>query len=124
VKPQPEALSYLLRGRGLDSGASGGSAAAGLALGVGLTHRLGLLEPLEKLPLLNRIELDTEGSGDETQATLSGYLGERVYLKYGVGVYQPINELVVRLYLLSRLWVETVSGLENSADIYYSFDVE
>ena len=57
-------------------------------------------------------------------AVISGYIGDRVYLKYGIGVFEPINELTVRLYLLNRLWVEVVSGIEQSGDIYYSFDIE
>jgi translocation and assembly module TamB len=41
---------------------------------------------------------------------------------YGIDVDEPIHELTIRLFLMSRLGVETISGLENSADIYYSFD--
>lgn len=115
--PQPEKLSYLVRGRGLDSEASGG---LGLMIGTTLANSANVIEQLESFNLLSDIEID----GSDGQASISGYLGDRVYLKYGVGIDEPINELTVRLYLLSRLWLETVSSLENSADIYYSFDIE
>ncbi|TLU65244.1 hypothetical protein FE810_08080 [Thalassotalea litorea] len=121
--PQPEILSYITRGRGLDSN-SGGGAAVGVALASALTKTTPLQNVVQKLPLLTDVSLDAEVEGDITQATISGYLGERIFLKYGVGVYEPINELTVRLYLMSRLWLETVSGLENSADIYYSFEID
>ena len=123
IMEQNEVLSYLLRGRGLDAGASSG-AATGLALGVGLTNATGWLKQLDKLPLLNNVELDTQGSGEKTQATIGGYLGQRTYLKYGIGVFTPINELTVRFYLFNRIWVEAVSSIQNSVDLYYSFDVK
>ncbi|NQY49031.1 MAG: translocation/assembly module TamB domain-containing protein [Colwellia sp.] len=120
----PEMLSYLARGRGLDSGGGSSSAAASMLIGFGVTNSVGLFDQLEKIPLINNIAVDTEGEGDSTQATISGYIGNRVYLKYGIGVYEPINELTVRLFLLNRLWLEIVSGIEQSSDLYYSFDID
>ncbi len=120
---QPEILSYLIRGQGLDSG-TGNTAAVGIALGTTLTKAEHLNRLIQKLPLLHDISVNTEVDGDQAQATISGYLGERIYLKYGVGIYEPIDEITVRLYLLNKLWLETVSGIEKSADIYYSFDIE
>ncbi len=93
--------------------------AIGVVLGSAITNFSGVLTQIERLPLINRIEID----GDDKQASIAGYLGDQVYNKYGIGIIEPINELSVRFYLLSRLWVETVSGLENSVDIYYSFDI-
>jgi len=120
----PEMLSYLARGRGLDSGGGSSTAAASMLIGFGVTNSVGLFDQIEKIPLISNIAVDTEGEGDSTQATISGYVGNRVYLKYGIGVYEPINELTVRLFLLNRLWLEIVSGIEQSSDIYYSFDID
>ncbi len=119
-----EILSFLTRGRGLDGENSNANAAASMLIGIGLSNSTEIFKQLEKIPLINNITLDTEGSDDSTQAVISGYVGDRVYLKYGIGVFEPINELTVRLYLLNRLWIEVVSGLEQSGDIYYSFDIE
>lgn len=120
----PEILSYLVRGRGLDTDTDNSTTAAGLLVGMSITNNIGLFEQIEKLPLINNLAVDTEGVGDETQATVSGYVGNRVYLKYGIGVYEPINELTVRMYMFNRFWLEIVSGIEKSTDIYYSFDIE
>ncbi|MEM6582521.1 MAG: hypothetical protein AAF699_14680, partial [Pseudomonadota bacterium] len=60
---------------------------------------------------------------EDTAATLGGYIGKRLYLSYGVGIYEPINVLTARLYLQTRLWLEVVSQIENSVDLYYSFDI-
>jgi len=119
-----EILSFLTRGRGLDGENNNANAAASMLIGIGLSNSTQIFEQLEKIPLINNITLDTEGSDDNTQAVISGYVGDRIYLKYGIGVFEPINELTVRLYLLNRLWVEVVSGLEQSGDIYYSFDID
>jgi|GEM_PF-1288734 len=112
-------LSYLLRGQGLKSDAPDDSG-IGVALGAALANYSGILKQVEKLPLLNNVEIE----GDSNQVSIAGYVGERIYLKYGVGVNEPVNELTVRLFLMSRLWLETISGLEKSVDIYYSFDTD
>ena len=121
----PEMLSYLVRGRGLDAGTGNSSAAAAsILVGYGLNNSLGLFEQIEKIPLISNVSVDTEGEGDKTQATVSGYVGNRVYLKYGIGVYEPINELTVRMFVFNRFWLEIVSGIEHSSDLYYSFDID
>ncbi|SES67554.1 translocation/assembly module TamB domain-containing protein [Thalassotalea agarivorans] len=118
---QNEILSYLVRGRGLDSGTNN-AAAMGAVLATTINRAQGVQEALQEVPLLTDIQVGAEVDGDDAQATISGYLGERTYLKYGIGVIEPVNEITIRFYLLSRLWLETVSGLEDSADIYYSFE--
>ena len=122
--PESEAMSYLLRGRGLDQGAEADGAAMALSLGLGAVNRTGLVEGINKIPGLSDVTFNTDGDAENTTATVSGYVGERVYLAYGVGVYEPINVLTTRLYLQAQLWLEVVSSLESSVDIYYSFDID
>ncbi|TXS95660.1 hypothetical protein FV139_07265 [Parahaliea maris] len=121
---QAEALSYLVRGRGLDSGADADGTALALSLGTGIVNRSALVEGLNNLPGLNQVEFGAEGGAEDTAATVSGYIGERIYLSYGVGLYEPINVLTARLYLYTRLWLEVVSRLESSVDLYYSWDID
>ncbi|GGD49392.1 translocation/assembly module TamB domain-containing protein [Lacimicrobium alkaliphilum] len=126
---QSAILSYILRGRppGADSGDSSSMALVMAAnQGIDLTSSSGLTEALNEIPLLSDITLDTETdavSGDSL-ATVSGYIGERIYLKYGVGIIEPVNQVTVRFYLMNQLWLEAVSSLERSMDLYYSFEVE
>ncbi|GAB3306950.1 translocation/assembly module TamB domain-containing protein [Haliea atlantica] len=124
VTSQTEALSYLVRGRGLDAGGGTDGSALALSLGTGLINRSALVSGLNRLPGVSEIEFGTQGSEESTAATVSGYLGERLYLSYGVGLYEPVNVLTARLYLQTRLWLEVVSRLENSVDLYYSFDID
>ncbi len=122
--PQGETMSYLVRGRGLDSGADADGTALALSVGADVVNRSGIVAELNRLPLLSDVSFGASGGEDDTAATVSGYIGNRLYLAYGRGLYEPINELTARLYLQSRLWLEVVSRLENSVDLYYSFDID
>ena len=121
---QTEALSYLVRGRGLDAGASADGTAVALSLGTGVVNQSGVMSGINSIPGLSNVEFGAEGSADDTAATLGGFIGDRIYLSYGVGLYEPINVLTARFYLQTRLWLEVVSRLENSIDLYYSFDID
>jgi autotransporter translocation and assembly factor TamB len=117
-----ETLSYLIRGRGLDVGASADGTAMALSLGATALNQSGVLAPLNSIPGLSGVTLGAEGTDQDMAATISAYVGNRLYLSYGVGIYEPINALTARLYLRSRLWLEVVSRLESSFDLYYRFD--
>jgi len=125
VMPQGEMMSYLIRGRPADTGAGTEGTAAALSIGTGIVNQSSLLKELDRIPYVSNVEFGTQGSTDEDiAATVGGYIGERLYLSYGMGIYEPINVLTARLYLQTRLWLEVVSRLENSVDLYYSFDID
>lgn len=124
VRSERDTLSYLLRGRGPDAGAAVDGTAMALSLGASAINQSGALESLNAIPGLSGVSLGAEGSDDDMAATISAYVGERLYLSYGVGIYEPVNALTARLYLRSRLWLEVVSRLESSFDLYYRFDID
>ncbi len=127
-KEQAEILSYIIKGSGFSNGDDsndalmmGAALALGNQLGGGAMSEIGntATNLIEKFGF-NNVQLDTN---DDGQVAISGYIGEKLMVKYGVGVFNPGYELTVRYYLLSRLYLETVSGtLGQSLDIYYSFD--
>lgn len=121
---EQEVLSYIVRGKGFGDDGLTNPQSMAATVGVTALSTLGVSKPFEELPGISSVSLDTEGEGDETQVTISGYLGERIYLKYGIGVFEPINEVTVRLYLMNQLWLESVTGIEKSLDLYYSFFIE
>ncbi|MDG2274203.1 MAG: translocation/assembly module TamB domain-containing protein, partial [Halioglobus sp.] len=124
VMSRSQALSYLVRGRAVDVGAGSDGTAMALFLASGVVNRSALMTELNSIPGINNIAFGAEGAENDTTATLSGYLGQRIYLSYGIGFYEPINVLTARFYLRSRIWLEIVSSLENSLDLYYSFDID
>lgn len=121
-RSERETLSYLLRGRGPDAGAAADGTALALSLGASALNQSGALSSLNAIPGLSGVSLGAEGTEDDVAATISAYVGRRLYLSYGVGIYEPVNALTARLYLRSRLWLEVVSRLESSFDLYYRFD--
>lgn len=123
-RSERETLSYLLRGRGPDVGASADSTAMALSLGASAINQTGLLSAFNEIPGLSGVTLGAEGSDEDMAATVSAYVGNRLFISYGLGIYEPVNALTVRLYLRSRLWLEVVSRLESSLDLYYRFDLD
>ena len=89
-----------------------------------MINRTTLVSELNRIPGVNNVSFGADGSNDDTAATVSGFIGDRIYLSYGVGIYEPINVLIARIYLRTRLWLEVVSRLENSVDLYYAFDID
>jgi autotransporter translocation and assembly factor TamB len=122
--PREAQLSWLVRGRPPDAGASMDGTALALSVGASALNQTSLVRSLNRLPLLSNVALGTETGSNGTAATISGYVGDRLYLSYGMGLYEPVNTLTARLYLRARLWLEMVSALENSVDIYYRFDID
>jgi autotransporter translocation and assembly factor TamB len=123
VMEHTEAMSFLIRGRGLDAGAAADGTALALSMGASVVNQSGVLAELDRLPLISGVQFGSEGSADDTAATVSGYIGDRIYISYGIGIYEPITVLTARLYFSARLWLEVVSRLENSVDLYYSFEI-
>lgn len=121
---QEEALSYLVLGRPLVAANAEGSdnnlvlAAAAIKLGArggaGLTSGIGNVLGIQDL------SLDAEGSGDDTQVKVSGYLSPSLYLSYGVGVFTPVNTITLRYQIRPRLYLEALSSLENAIDLFYN----
>lgn len=121
---QSEAMSYLIWGRPPDSGNTGDGTALALSLAGTVVNRSGLVSTINEVPGISNVSFGAEGSEADTAATVSGYVGERLYLSYGIGIYEPVNVLTARFFLRTRLWLEVVSRLENSLDLYYSFDLD
>ncbi|MCL2919734.1 autotransporter assembly complex protein TamB [Shewanella litorisediminis] len=129
-KEQAEILSYILKGKSFASNDSGDNNAlmVGAALSLGSSLSGGAMSNIgstatslvEKFGFSN-VQLD---ANDDGRVAISGYIGENLMVKYGVGVFNPGYEMTVRYYLLSQLYLETVSGtVGQSLDIYYSFDL-
>ena len=118
---ESERLSYLLRGKGLqatgdENGMNSLLVAGAVNLGGGVVSNLG-----ETLGLSD-VSLDTAGSGDQTQVTLSAYLLPGLQLQYGVGVFSPIAEFKLRYELMPRLYLQAMTGLAQAVDIFYRFE--
>lgn len=121
--PDDEALSYLIRGRPLSAEGDGAEAMmASAALGLGVRGASGIVSGLGEALGVEDLEVEAVGEGDDAQVVIGGYLNPRLYLSYGVGVFNPENTLTLRYQLARQLFLEAVSGVENALDLMYRFE--
>ncbi|MCL2914838.1 translocation/assembly module TamB domain-containing protein [Shewanella corallii] len=125
---QAEILSYIIKGSGFNNKEQNDALMMSAALTLSTQLADGAIGNIgnaatslaEKIGISD-IQLD---ANDDGKVAISGYIGDRLMVKYGIGVFNPGYELTVRYYLLTRLYLEAVSGtLDQSLDLYYSFDL-
>ena len=121
---ESEKLSYLLRGKSSTSSGttSNDEAMTGILLGAGLSQANGVVSDIAETFGFSDVSLDSSGSGDETQVSISGYLMPGLQLQYGMGVFTSISEVRLRYELMPRLYVQVMSGLNQALDLFYKFE--
>jgi translocation and assembly module TamB len=120
---QAHSLAYLLNGQPLDEGNSSSDAMlTRLLLAQGVSRSEGLVSKVGEKFGLSDVSLGSKGSGDDTKVEISGYLAPGIQVKYSVGVFDSLSEIAVRYQLLSQLFIEVTSGLNQDVDILYKFD--
>ncbi len=122
VKSQQEALSYLLRGQGLNTPGADSSAMTSMLIGMGVAQSGQLVGKIGAAFGVSDLTLDTQGVGDDSQVVVSGYLTSGLQVKYGVGIFDSLATLTLRYRLMPRLYLEAVSGLNQALDLLYQFE--
>ncbi|RUO18769.1 hypothetical protein CWE08_11100 [Aliidiomarina iranensis] len=117
-------LSYLILGRapGADSGEANVFAQATLALGMQGGNFIG--QQLGQALGVDEVTLDSTGDNLENTSLFIGkHLSSRLYVKYGIGLIEPVNTFFIRYRLTDHLHFETqTSGDRSGADIFYSIE--
>lgn len=119
---QQEALSYLLRGQGLDSTGSDSSALTSALVGLGLAQSGQVVGKIGETFGVSNLALDTAGVGDSQQVQVSGYVLPGLQVKYGVGIFDSLATLTLRYRLMPKLYLEAVSGIDQALDVLYQFE--
>ncbi|HAS6349169.1 translocation/assembly module TamB [Vibrio sp. IRLE0018] len=122
--PQANALSYLLRGQDIDGESGGGSAMTTALIGLSLAKSGKVVGEIGQAFGVQDLQLDTAGSGEDSQVTVSGYIMPGLQVKYGVGIFKPLGEFTVRYRLMKDLYLEGVSGVESAVDLLYQFEFD
>ncbi|MDY6460674.1 translocation/assembly module TamB domain-containing protein [Acinetobacter faecalis] len=128
---EQEALNAIITGR-INEGSSGLSqtegfksdvnntiAAAGISMGLGGTRAL--TNQIGRTFGLSGLALDAQGTGDDTQVSLTGYITPDLFIRYGVGVFTPVNKLTLRYQMNQRLYMEASQSLERAIDFFYNW---
>lgn len=122
AKSQQEALSYLLRGQGLNSSGADGNAMTSMLIGMGVAQSGQLVGKIGEAFGVSNLALDTQGVGDNSQVVVSGYVLPGLQVKYGVGIFDSLATLTLRYRLMPKLYLEAVSGLDQALDLLYQFE--
>lgn len=122
---QNEILSYILYGHGLDKNVlQQDSNNSNLLLGLGVSGISGLATGIAESFGVRDIQFNTEGSGDEMQVAVQGYITRKLRISYGYGIFSTIGEFKLRYELIDSFYVEFISALNQTVDLIYSFDFD
>nr|WP_221189883.1 translocation/assembly module TamB domain-containing protein [Azomonas macrocytogenes] len=116
---QEQALSYLITGHALGGDADDSNLVARAALGLGLAGSASITGALAQTLGFQDFELDSQGTGDATSVVASGKINDRLSLRYGFGVFEPSSTIGLRYRLTQSIFLEAVSGLASSLDLFY-----
>lgn len=122
---ETDALAYLVLGKPLHSASSSqgnllyeAATTAGLAGGQFVAARIGSIFGITKVSVEKG---PSPSPGQQQQATLflGRYLSPRLYVAYGLGLFQTSNVVRVR-YSLTRNWIiQTETGTETGGDLLW-----
>lgn len=117
---QSEALAYLLLGRPLNQASpQEGDRLANAATSLGLRGGNLLAKRLAARFGLEEARIESDGSLDQASLVVGKYLSPRLYVTYGIGLFEPVNTFRIR-YLIDDQWtLQAESGEGTSADILY-----
>lgn len=94
-------------------------AAAGISMGLGGTRAF--TNQLGQSFGLSGLALDAQGTGDDTQVSVTGYLTPDLYIRYGVGVFTPVNKLTLRYQINQKLYLEASQSVDRAVDFFYNW---
>lgn len=119
---QDNILSHILLGRGINS-ASGDDAAmlASAATSLGIRNGNMLGQEIASTFALDEFRLSGDGA-DNAALQIGKYLSPKLYLGYGIGVFEPVSTVQLR-YKLNQIWsLQAESGTESGVDLLYIFE--
>ena len=124
--PQDQQLSWLVLGRGIEADASAGerSAVSNAALSLGMSGGTFLTQKLGAGLKLDEVSIGAKPgqTADQAQFTIGKYLSPKLYVSYGIGVFQPGHSFRL-LYDIGRHFkFSTESGVESGGDLLYSIE--
>lgn len=124
--PDSDIAYYLLTGRKPTTGTTTNQySASGALLSLGLAGSEDRAGKLASKFGISDLQLGTsEDSSGNTEAEISGQLGQDLYVRYGRGLGQRSNSISFQYRLTPKLMIETISGIEDALDLLYSFEIK
>ena len=120
---QTEALSYLMRGEGLNpDGDSDNTMLTSALINLGLTQGNRVIGAIGESIGISGLGVETEGVGEDSSVAVSGYILPGLKVKYGVGLFDSLATITLRYQILPRLYIEAASGVDQALDVLYTFE--
>lgn len=119
--PESDALSMLLTGRPLSDSGSGDRAMLMNAIaGLGVAQGSDIVRDIGQKFGFDSVGLDTTGGFGDTRLSLGKRIGDRLFVRYAVGVLNGVSEIITQ-YKLSKLFsIEiTASPEATGGDLIY-----
>jgi translocation and assembly module TamB len=119
---QDDILSYILLGEPLDQASAADAAIlASAATGLGLQNGAMIGDQIASTFGLD--EFNVRGDSADNAALYVGkYLSPKLYLSYGIGVFESVSTVELR-YELSKIWaLKAESGTESGVDLLYTHE--
>lgn len=120
---EAEALSYVVLGRPLsDAGSTEDGRLVNAAATLGLRRSNAITSRIAPLLGLSEVRVDADGPLEEAALVAGRQFSSKLYVSYGVGLFQPVSTFRIR-YLLSRRWtVLAESGAATGADLLFRIE--
>lgn len=119
---QDNILSYIILGKPLEqASATDAALLASAATGMGLQNGAMIGDQIASTFGLD--EFTISGDSAENAALQVGkYLSPKLYLSYGIGVFESVSTVELR-YQLSKIWaLKAESGIESGIDLLYTYE--
>ena len=122
---EADILAYILIGRPMNSATpSEGKNIYGAAVSLGLAGGGLLAAQIGQHFGIDDLRIESGGGFGEGALVIRHYLSPKLYLSYGVGLFERLNVFLLR-YQISRLWaLEAESGTRSGADLLYTLEAD
>ena len=91
-------------------------------LGLGLAKSGKVVGSIGEAFGIQDLNLGTAGVGDSSKVQVSGNIGKRLQVKYGVGLFDGLAEVTLRYRLMPQLYFQSVSSTNQVFDLLYQFE--
>ncbi|MDO7710523.1 MAG: translocation/assembly module TamB domain-containing protein [Pseudomonadota bacterium] len=119
---QDNILAYIVLGRPIgEASVSDAALLASAATGLGIKGGNQMGDRIASTFGLDSFGIKGDG-GEDTALQIGKYLSPKLYLGYGIGIFEPVSTVIMR-YKLSKIWsLKAESGIETSVDFLYTHE--
>jgi translocation and assembly module TamB len=119
---QDNILAYLILGKPVDqASATDAALLASAATGMGLQNGAMIGDQIASTFGLDEFSI-TGDSAENAGVQVGKYLSPKLYLSYGIGVFESVSTVELR-YQLSKIWsLKAESGTESGVDLLYTYE--